>query len=322
MYNKNVLILGGAGFIGSNLVEKFINYRYDVTVIDGLLEKTGGCLQNISKILNKITFIEKKIEEVQNLSKIISKHDIIIDSMAWTSHLSALKNPMYDLELNVKSHLYFLEEINKSRSKANKVIYLGSRGQYGNPKVDVINETIPMIPEDIQGIHKLTAENYYRIYSKIHGLNIISLRIPNCFGENQPYECNDIGLVGSFIRDSLKNKTIEIYGKGRKRNLIYIRDLTDIVYRLSNTSFSGFSSFNIAGYETTIKDLVTAIITITNKGNFILKKIPEEIKNIDTGFARYDDTKLKSILENFNLTKFEKAIENTINYCIQRIKNN
>ena len=313
-----VLILGGAGFIGSNLVKKFVDNNYDVTVIDGLLKKTGGRIENLSNFLNKITFIEKRIEDVKNLSDIIFKQDIVIDSMAWTSHLSALKNPVYDLELNVKSHLYFLEEIKKNRNKANKVIYLGSRGQYGNPNVDVINETTPMIPEDMQGIHKLTAENYCRIYSKLYGLNIQSLRIPNCFGENQPYKGNDIGLVGSFIRDSLKNKTIEIYGKGRKRNLIYIKDLTNIIYRLSNTSFSGFSALNIAGYEISIKDLVKTIIKITQKGNFVLKDITEEIKNIDTGLARYDDKKLKSILKNFKSIKFETAIENTINYFKKR----
>jgi UDP-glucose 4-epimerase len=315
-----VLILGGAGFIGSNLVKIFVDNNCNVTVIDGLLDKTGARIENLSNYLDKIIFIQKRVEDTQNLPDIISKQDVVIDSMAWTSHLSAIKDPLYDLELNVKSHLYVLKAIINNKLFPCKIIYLGSRGQYGNPIVEKITEITPMVPEDIQGIHKLTAENYYRIYSKLYGLNIISLRIPNCFGENQPYEGEDIGLIGSFVKDSLKDKTIEIYGKGRKRNLIYVKDLCNITFSLSDTSISGFSAYNVAGHETGIEDLVKTIIKITDKGKFVLKSIPEEIKNIDTGFAQFDDTKLRNILNGYNLTILQDALKSTIDYLKGLIK--
>ena len=316
-----ILILGGAGFIGSNLAEKFVNNDYDVTIIDGLLKKTGGRLQNVSNFLNKITFIEKRIEEVHDLSEIISKQDIIIDSMSWTSHLSALKDPFYDLELNVKSHLYFLEEVKKNKIKPGKIIYLGSRGQYGNPNVDVINETTPMIPEDIQGVHKLAAENYYRVYSKLCKLNVVSLRITGCFGQNQPYQREDIGLMGNLIRDAINGKIIEIYGEGRKRNMLYVYDLADVILKVSKKDFSGFNAFNISGCSKLIKDLAEKIVSIVGKGSVLVRKIPAEIEAIDIGNAEISDIKIRDFIKEIKTTKMEISLLNTINYFIQRIKN-
>ena len=82
---KNILILGGAGFLGSQLAERFSKID-NVTVIDGLVKETGGSIENLSN-LQGITFIQKRVEDVSDLSNIISKQDIIIDSMGWTSHL-------------------------------------------------------------------------------------------------------------------------------------------------------------------------------------------------------------------------------------------
>jgi len=191
----NVTIFGGAGFIGSNIAKKLVEIGYNTTVVDGLLRNTGGDLKNIRDILEKIKFYPLRIEEVPNLVKLVEDSDFIIDSMAWTQHGSAITNPQYDLELNCASHLCLIQAL----TKKNKVIYLGSRGQYGNPTVSRITEQTTMVPLDIQGIHKLAAENYYRIYSKIKSFDVVSLRIANCFGANQPIKKNEPGLIASFI---------------------------------------------------------------------------------------------------------------------------
>ena len=112
--------------------------------------------------------------------------------MGWTSHNAALQDPAYDLSLNIGAHLSLLKALKATPRSA---IYLGSRAQYGRPNVVEITEETPMIPEDVQGLHKVAAEGHFRIASKF-GLPAVSLRFPNCFGERMPSQGDDIGLIG------------------------------------------------------------------------------------------------------------------------------
>ncbi len=313
-----ILILGGSGFIGSNLAKRFVDEGYEVSVIDGLLNKTGGRKENLEPIISNITFINSRIEDVDKLDKIVEQSDFIIDCMAWTAHKSAISNPKFDLRLNVESHLALIDALKRNPNK--RIILLGTRAQYGNPPVDEINEETPMIPEDIQGIHKLTSESYFRVYSKIMGLNVVCLRLPNCFGENQITQGDDIGLIGGFIRDILDDKCIEVFDGSRKRYLLYVEDLAEIILKLSQKRFEGFSAFNVGGVEVGIEELVKTIIKILGRGSYEKKSIPFEIKSIDTGSAKFNDFKLKSFIGETHLRDFEQSLKKTIRYFQENLK--
>lgn len=313
----NVLVLGGAGFIGSNIAKRFVEAKYKVYVIDGLLAQTGGRKENLNSIISKIVFINSNIEDA-NLQELIEKCEIIIDCMAWTAHHSAIADPEYDLRLNAKVHLTLINALKNTSNK--KIIYLGTRAQYGNPHADEITEEMHMIPEDIQGIHKLASESYFRVYSKLCGLNVISLRFPNCFGENQPVHTEDIGLIGDFIKDILNNKEIEVFGDNRKRCLLYVKDLSEIVFQISKKRFNGFSAFNICGNEMAIEDLVKKLIEIIGMGNYQKKEIPFEIKSIDIGNAKLNDEKLKKFLGKVPFTELKTALQETVQYFKENMR--
>ena len=316
---KNILILGGAGFIGSNLAELFLKKGYNVTVIDGLLNNSGGRIDNISSFIREIDFINERIEDVNNLSGILNKNEIIIDSMAWTCHLSAIKDPFYDLDLNVRSHLYFLEQIKKYEIKPEKIIYLGSRTQYGNPLQNEINEETPMNPLDIQGIHKLTSENYYRIFTDICGLNVISIRMIGVFGRNQPFEREDLGLVGNLIRDGLNNKEITVYGEGRQREIVYVDDLVNIIFKVTQKKFNGFNAFNVGGEVISIEKVGKKLIKIIGKGSVIYKKLPKNIENIDIKNYIFNVDKIKSKIGDIILSDIDESLKCTIDYFKKKL---
>lgn len=317
MIRKSVLVLGGAGFIGSNISRFFFKKRYQVTVIDGLLDQTGGKVGNLSEILPQINFFKKKVEDVFKLPDLIKKSDIIIDCLAWTSHRLALDDPRYDLALNVNSHLSYIPLLKNQTEKL--VIFLGSRGQYGNPRLDKITEGTSMVPEDIQGTHKLTAESYFRIYSKLYNFSAVSLRIPNCFGPNQQIIGEDIGLIGMFIRDNLQGKELIVYGKGRKRSLVYVLDLVDIIYRICQKSNNGFEAYNIAGQDIAIDVLAALIIKIAGNGKLLILPLSEEIKKIDIGNAIVSEKKLIRKLGSLKQTDLKLALSQTIEYFRQEI---
>ena len=309
---SSILILGAAGFIGSNLTKKFIKSGYKVIAVDGFLKHTGGNKKNIDAFIGEIDFFDKRIECMDNLVELVKSVDIIVDCMAWTSHHSALDNPFYDLDLNARSHLSLLAQIPKSLTQ--KFIYLGSRGQYGNPNTNLIDEDTPMAPSDIQGIHKLASESYYRVYANLKDMNVISLRFPNCYGRHQPTMGTDIGLIGGFIKNSLAGNIIEIYGKNRKRNILYVDDLVNIILKLSQKEFKGFNTYNISGVEVLLGDLAEKITSIVGKGSVLKKEMPYDIQVIDIGSAKFSDNKLKKYLGDIPLTKLGDSLSNTVNY--------
>jgi UDP-glucose 4-epimerase len=315
---KKVLIFGGAGFIGSWLADFFLDNNWGVTVVDGLVDGTGGSIDNIVNIASEIHFIQEKLENINNFDKLISNQDIIIDSMGWTSHIGAIEFPERDVKLNLLSHIFLLEKIKKYADKSCSVIYLGSIGQYGTNENKIINESSCFMPLDIQGVNKVAAESFFRVYSNIYKINTISLRLPNCFGERQPFKYKDIGLVGGFIRDALLNKKIEVFGSNRKRNILYVKDLANIVYRLSSIQFQGFTALNVYSNNLTIEDLASKIVQ-NIKGSIVIQSpLPKSIKNIDVSNSMFDTTKIESLLGDKNLTKIDTSIINTISYFKQR----
>lgn len=315
--SKRVLILGGAGFIGSNIAEKFYSNGAEVIVIDGLLEKTGSNSKNLKDLDGKIKIIYQRIEMINNLEEIINDVDLVIDCMAWTSHKSALVNPFYDLELNCKSHLYLIEHLKRNQNK--NIIFLSSRGIYGNVEEEVITEKTQPNPIDIQGIHKLTAENYFKFYFRMHGINVIALRIPNCFGKNQPIIGDDVGLVGSFIWNALRDNIIEVYGNQRKRSIVYVNDIAEIVWEIAQKQWTGFIPINISGYNIPIIELAKKIVNISGKGKISFKEMPTMIGNIDIGNAISEETRLTNFIGKVELTNIDNALLETINYFKEKI---
>ena len=259
---KRVLIFGGAGFIGSNLAKKFLGLGAAVTIVDGFIEDTGADMENINEIKEDIVLYKSKIEDLDNIKQLIENSDLIIDSMALTAHNIGLEKPFLDVELNLLSHLYIINNLKDFQNK--KVIYLGSVSQYAKA--------------DSQGINKSAAEDYYRIYSKRYGFDVISLRIPNCYGENQKTKGEDIGLIGSFIRDILNNKEVEIYNSiERKKNIIYVKDLVDYIIKLIPKEDKCFKFYDVEGINVSLQELLGEIIKITGKGSYSVKSKAELI---------------------------------------------
>jgi UDP-glucose 4-epimerase len=309
---QRVLILGGAGFIGSHIVHRFARDGWKVTVIDGLMPGTGGKASHVTGIPD-VEFISQPVADVTDLPARLDRADLVVDSMAWTAHLLALENPRYDLQLNADSHLVLLQALRPSTLR--RVIYLASRGQYGNTAVDPLQEESPMVPNDIQGIHKVAAESYFRIAATRSKLNVLSLRIPNSLGERQPTTGGDLGLIGGFIRDALNNKTIEVYGEQRGRSVLYAGDLAEIVFRTAQLeSWSGFVPLNVSGHYVTIADLARSIVRLAGRGRFVLKDIPAEIRAIDAGSARMASNKLDELLGKVSYTPLDIALDRTIRW--------
>jgi nucleoside-diphosphate-sugar epimerase len=305
----NILIAGGAGFIGSHIAERLLFSGHEVVILDGMLAETSGSPEMIAH-LQGFRLIQESVESCHSLPELLDQTDIVIDCMGWTRHLLALKNPLYDLQLNVTSHLVLMRALKDSSCK--RVIYLGSRGQIGNSAADQIDDDAPRHPVDVQGIHKTAAESHYRVFAKLNDTKILSLIIGNTFGPRMPMEGSDIGLVGGFFRDVLADRAIELYGKGRTREFTYTPDLAEIVSRLCQHDWVGFQSLNIPGTAMPLEELVQTLIEMAGTGSYNIEAWPAEVKAIDIGGARLCPAKIESWLGALPATPLREALQQTI----------
>jgi nucleoside-diphosphate-sugar epimerase len=316
--NKNrALILGGAGFIGSHIAEKLLKVGYQVGIVDGVVEGTGGSFENIADWKNDFEFVElEPVRNAQDLVEHIRWADYIVDGMAFTGHLIGFQDPVTDVACNLMSHLYLVEALKSCPGK--RVIYLASRGQYGAVTSNVVTEESPCRPLDPQGINKLAAEHFLRIYGPAYGFETASLRITNCFGPRQKLS-GEIGLVGAFIKDVLEGRTIEVFGSpDRVKNVVYVRDVARIVLDLMKAGWKNFELFNVGGVEVSIQQLLEQIFAAAGKGRFILKSFPDEVKKIDVGEARFSDAKLNAWLGCSERTAMGESIPATVDYVTKK----
>jgi len=283
-----------------------------VIAIDGFLDRTGAEKSNLPDNEECMTFIDKRVEDINNLSDLIENADLIISCMGWTSHIDSISDPLYDLELNTKSHITLINTLKNFSNKS--VIYLGSRGQYGNQNKKKLYEDGLFSPSDVQGINKVAAEYYYKIYSSIFDFNVMSIRFPACFGRNQKITGHDIGLIGYLINNALLDKKIEIYGKDRIRNFIYIDDLVDIIFKLSEKNIEKFISLNISGQSIKLFELAEKVVKYCESGNILEKRLPSTIQKIDMGNSQMCEENLIKLIGKIRYTNFDTSIQKTINY--------
>lgn len=288
-----VLILGGAGFIGSRVAKAFLESGEEVTILDGLFSRTGARKENAAE-LPAARFIEQSIESFDDLPALIASVDLIVDAMAWTCHRSALEDPIYDLSLNLLSHLHLMAKI--PAAWPGRIIFLASRGQYGSPPVTEITEDTPQNPEDVQGIHKTAAESHFRLFSRLKKVPVASLQMPAVVGPNQPTTGDDIGLFGSFIRDLVAGRTVELYGEDRRRAVIHADDVAETIVRLSSAAWTGFTAFNLAGHNVKLADALRSLVAEIGSGSVAVLPAPPEIAAIDIGGVPVSEARLTALL--------------------------
>jgi nucleoside-diphosphate-sugar epimerase len=312
------MVFGGAGFLGSHLARRFVQRGDEVVIVDGLMAETGGSLAHLADVAEHITICEASIDRIADLDSLVAGAAVVVDGMAWTRHNAAFDDPLYDLRLNLESHLHLLTCLR--RRPPPLVIYLASRGQYGRVAEGVITEDTPMLPQDVQGVHKGAADHLFRIYAARYGLNVVSLRLPNCFGEHQPTTGDDIGLVGGFIRTLLRGGAVKVFGAGRWRGLLYAGDAAEIVSRLSDAAVTGFVPLNVAGNPVAIDDLARQLVALIGQGTVECEPLPRDIQLRDTGDANVADDRLRAIVGDIPTTALEPALLATIAYFRKEVQ--
>lgn len=292
--DKNVLITGGLGFIGSNLSIKLVELGAKVTLLDSMYPDYGGNLFNIEPIKDKVFVNFSDMRDTYSLSYLVKEKDYIFNIAGQVSHIDSMKDPLTDMEINVRAQLFLLEICRKYNKEA-VIVYSSTRQFYGRPQYLPVDEKHPIIPTDVNGINKMAGEQYHLLYHKVHGLKTTALRLTNTYGPRQLIRHNRQGFIGWFIRKIVLDEEIEIFGDGKQiRDLNHVEDVVNALLLAAVTKDCYGEYFNLGGEHLTLLELVKLMIEIHGKGSYRLVPFPEEKKKIDIGDFYGEFTKFKT----------------------------
>lgn len=278
---SKTLVTGGAGFIGSNLVIELVRRGSHVTVIDPLFEDCGGNIANLSPIRDQITLLSCDIQELKQTA--IGHIDYIFNLAGQTSHGESMRNPLRDLELNGISQLRFLQFC-KARWPEAPVLFTSTRQVYGVPQYLPVDENHPLNPPDFNGVHKLAAEFYHRLYFQTEGLKISILRLTNIYGPRLFLRSARHGFVGSFIRAALLKEPIRVFDGGHQiRDFVFVDDVVEACLLAASQPAAYGKIYNLSGERLSIRSVAENIRDAAGGGELVNVEFPQAAKNIDIG---------------------------------------
>lgn len=218
---NRVLVTGGAGFIGSHLVDTLVTEGCDVVVLDDL---SSGSLSNLEHVKDKITFYKGDIQDQKILMKAAKNCEVIFHQAAMVSVTKTVDNPVDSAFINDMGTLFVLESARQNKVK--RVVLASSSAVYGDDPLLPKHENMPLKPMSPYAVQKLTGELYARIYHDLYGLETVCLRYFNVYGPKQDPSSPYSGVISIFMTKAVSKKPPLIYGDGKQyRDFVFVKDV-------------------------------------------------------------------------------------------------
>ena len=319
--NAEILITGGAGFIGSTLAEALVKQGAKVTIIDAMIAPYGGNIFNIQSIKRKINFIHGDIRSKRLLRKLVEGKDFIYHLAGQTGRTISMEQPLLDASINIDGTLNVLDAMKKVNRKG-KVIFASSRGVVGEPEYFPVDEKHPLRPKDVYGANKLVAEQYCLLYGREYGLRTTILRFNNIYGPRCQIRSNHYGTINLFIAYALQGKVLPVYGNGlQTRDYVYVTDAVSALSKALHKKADEQIFFVASNKEVSLLDIISSInkYIITTRYNLI--PYPEKFGKIDFNrfFCSFD--KINKTLDWSPKISIDNGIKKTIEYYKKNLKN-
>ena len=300
----NYLVLGGAGFIGSHVVDALVLRGHNVRVFD----RKNANLNNLERSLSSIEIQEGDFYNSTDIVNALVGIDIIVHLISTTIPSTSNYDPVYDADTNITGTVRLLKLAVKASVK--KIVFASSGGAvYGEPLVLPIPESHSNNPVCAYGVSKLAIEKYLGLFYHTYGLDYSILRIANPYGERQnPH--GGLGAVTTFIWQAIHGETITIWGDGEvARDFFYVSDLVSALITMAEGSPAS-RIYNIgSGRAYTLREILAAI-------ELVLGELPKVIyapaRTLDVSINYLDITRAKNELGWGPIVTLDQGISKTI----------
>lgn len=315
--DKNILITGGLGFIGSNLAERLVDSGAHVTLVDSLIPNYGGNLYNVKEIIDKVKINIADIRDSFSMNYLVQEKDYLFNMAGTLSHIDSMEDPYTDLDINCKAQLSLLDAC-KNNNREVKIVFAGTRSQYGKAGYLPVDEKHLMLPSDVNGINNVAGEMYHILYNNVYGIRSVSLRLTNVYGPRHQMKHPKQGFLNWFIRLAIDDETIKIYGDGKQlRDFNYVDDAIEAILLAGASDRANGEVFNLgSGNPVSIVDVAKKIIGIAKKGRYEFVSFPEDKKKIEVGNYYADYSKINNLLGWKPKVGMEEGLKRTVDFYI------
>ncbi len=291
MKDKEVLITGGVGFIGSNLARRLVKLGAKVTLVDSLIPLFGGNLRNIEDIRDKVTLNISDVRDPFSMAYLIKGKHYLFNLAGQTSHLDSMTDPQSDLNINAAAQLSILEACRQYNTGI-KIVFASTRQLYGKPEYLPVDEAHPIRPVDVNGINKLAGEWYHLLYNNVYGIRACALRLTNTYGPGMRVKDARQTFLGIWIRNVIEGKPILVFGEGTQlRDFNYVDDVVDALLLAALDSKADGQVFNLGSKEVVNLLQVAQMLGELKAGaSYQVVPFPPERKAIDIGdyYSNFD----------------------------------
>jgi UDP-glucose 4-epimerase len=275
----------------------------------------GGNLFNLAPVKKKVFVNYCDIRDPNAMNWLVRDKDFVFHLAGQVCHLTSLQDPFPDIDMNIKGTAVVMEAVRRRNSRA-RVIYTGTRGQYG-PSVRLpVGEDAPTNPKGIYEISNLTAEKIIQVYNDTHGIRSVMLRITNTYGPRAQMRHSRFGVANWFVRLAIENETIRIFGDGKiLRDFLYVDDCVEAILIAGADENAPGEIFNVGvDVPTTFLELAKALIEVSGSGRWEFAPFTPERQAQEPGDFYSDITKIRTRLGWAPRTPIREGLRRTVEY--------
>jgi UDP-glucose 4-epimerase len=312
---RQVLITGGLGFLGSNLAIALVGLGAQVTLLDAMLDDHGGNLFNVEPIRDRVMVNFSDIRDESSLKYLVAGKDYVFHLAGQNDHVLSLRDPFPDIDINIKGAAMLLETCRRVNRSA-RLVYGGTRGEYGRAVMLPVAEDHPIRPRGIYELSSLTAQQLFQIYHDNHGVASVTLRLTNVYGERAQMKHSRFGVANWFVRRALDDETIQVFGDGSLlRDFLYVQDAVDAMIRCAATEEAYGQVFNVGNSRaSSFRELAETVVRVAGTGRWEFAPFSPERAAQEPGDFCSDVRKIKRVVGWEPTTSLDEGVERTVRY--------
>jgi len=311
MRDAKVLVIGGLGFIGVNLTQKLVERGARVAALTPDRSTHAGEAATLER--SGVEIVEGDVRDLRLMEKHVAGRQLVVNLSGQSGAVRSMEDPWTDLDVNLRGNLVLLEAL-RARNREAKVVFAGSRLQYGHVDQLPVAEDAPQEALCLHAVHKQTVEQYLDLYRRLFGICSSVARITNPYGPGQPSSRTAYGVINRMIHLAIADRALTIYGDGHQlRDYVHVEDVVSALLKMAESSEADGRAYNVgSGKGTKMVDLAEQVIAIAGGGRIEHVAWPPLAQQVETGDFMADISRIMRELEWKPSIELRDGLERTV----------